>query len=166
MARKMSASDIGAQNQERGQQTEKVMDGYHIAARQLGVADLFKVPTPTTIGEGGKIIFTKKSKTDFVGFTLDGTARHVAEEVKSHMEPGDFKMHKVEPHQRAYLEKVHAAGGIAVLTIVDRLWQVYVLEWDNIKTRTSLSYDDLRPRLVRPQMYLKRFLEPTARSVA
>lgn len=148
----------GRMNELRGRQTEAIVEAYHIAAKQLGVARLIKLPTPTKRGDGGQIIFTKRSAVDFVGMMLDGTARHVAEEVKSFYDGPSFTMGRVEAHQRQYLDMVQNAGGVAVLTLVDKLSQVYVLDWSVVRTKVSLTWDDLREERVRPAEYLKRYV--------
>lgn len=153
----MDASDRGATNQARGEQTESILKGYHLESHHRRVAHLDKVPTPTAVVKG-KVIYATKSTVDFIGYMMDGSARFVAEEVKSFFEVGSFAMSRVKPHQRAYLDGVHASGGVAVLTIVDRIWQVYVCPWELVRARASLSYEDLREFRVRPPTYLSRFV--------
>jgi penicillin-binding protein-related factor A (putative recombinase) len=154
----MDASSRGSQNQGRGEMAEGILKAYHQEARARKVAWLTKVPTPTQIGQGGKMIYTTKSTVDFVGMMLDGSARFVAEEVKSFFEGTRFSMSNVKPHQRAFLDGVHDAGGVAVLTVADKLWQIYVCPWGEVRSKTSLTYDDLRDYRVRPPQYLSRYL--------
>lgn len=152
----------GKQAKKHGDDAEAVVvRHYHSFALRTGVADMVKLETPTKQTSDGKIIYTKKSRSDCMGMMLDGTARSVAEEIKSFGRPltpkgpTPFPLDKIKPHQREHLERTHRFGGISVLTMVDPFNYVYVVPWEYVRGRTgTLSLDDVKAYRVMPDKYL------------
>jgi len=138
-----------------GRHGEKLIEAANAAALALGVAMVHKVPTPSTM-RAGKQVFTSKSTVDYVGVMLDGSGRAVALEAKA---ISDTKLYltRVAPHQRAYLDRVAGAGGVAVLGVIDSRWQVYDVPWVEVSTCASLSLVDLEPYAATPRTWLRRF---------
>lgn len=137
---------------------EAIVGAFHREAERRGLARLFHVPTPTrwTKGKAGmRLVYAGKSVVDTVGFELNGRARFIAEEIKT-TQAHSFRIAEVEPHQRAFLDIVDAAGGVAVLTVV---WspdkRVSVLCWRNIRDLSSLSADVLAGSQVSLTTYLE-----------
>jgi penicillin-binding protein-related factor A (putative recombinase) len=118
---------------------------------------LHKIPTPSTV-RSGRLVFTAKSTVDYVGLMLDGTGRALALEAKA---VGDTRLDlgRVAPHQRAYLDRVVGAGGVAVLGVIDSRWQVYDVPWEVVRSRPSLSLVDLEPFASAPKTWLRRFVK-------
>jgi len=133
-----------------------VMKPFHEAAVHLRVAHLTKVPTPTFM-KNGELHYGAQSTVDFEGFMLDGTGRHVAEEIKGMGALPYIYLARVAPHQRAHLDAVHAAGGVAVLTVIDRLNAPHVVEWSVARDLHKLTLEELVPFRVTPQIYLVKF---------
>jgi hypothetical protein len=134
---------------------------YHSFALRAGVADMVKLETPTKQTSEGKIIYTKKSRSDCMGMMLDGSARAIAEEIKSFGRPltskgpSPFPLGKIQPHQREHLERTHRFGGISVLTMVDPFNYVYVVPWEYVRGRSGmLSLEDVKKYRVMPDKYL------------
>src|SRR6185369_12920106 len=124
------------------------------------VAYLFKLPTPTVWSPKG-LRYSAASGTDFVGFLLDGSGRVIAEEVKACSTKARFNLREVEPHQRDMLDRVHAAGGLALLTLVwgkDRA--VCVLPWAAVREKVSLADDEIRAWAEEPETFLGRHIRP------
>lgn len=132
---------------------EGIVEVYHAVARASGVADLFKVPTPTARREGA-IVYAKKSVTDYVGVLLGGSGKHVAEEVKTISE-WPLAMSVVKSHQRGYLDRTVRAGGVGVLTIVGPVARVYVIPWSVARGLTSVDEAKAREWICSPESYLR-----------
>lgn len=135
LARMVERFRAARRPQQIGAAGEGIVEVYHAVARARGVADLFKVPTPTARRDGA-IVYGKRSVTDFVGVML-GSGKHVAEEVKSVAE-WPLAASAVKGHQRGYLDRTLAAGGVAVLTVVGPDGGVYVIPWSVAKTMRSI----------------------------
>jgi len=139
-----------------------VVGAYHTKARESGLARMVKLPTPTKrIGPTGMpqvprsytAIYSAKSTVDCMGFTLRGRQRAILEECKAvttRTRGGafvPFQVREVEEHQREELDAAHAAGHIAVVTLVfgeGLAAQVYVVPWAWLKPRGSVHDVELR----------------------
>jgi len=125
-----------------GNAAEDTVSVYHGLAENQGRAVFWKIPTPTRHAEG-KLVYAEKSIVDFLG-VLCSDGRHIAEEVK-HCQGASFDLANVKAHQRVYLDRVVAARGLAVLTVVDAKNVVYVLPWSLVRGRSRLSMADAAP---------------------
>lgn len=143
-----------------GKHGEKLVEAANAAALALGVAMVHKVPTPSTV-RAGRQVFTAKSTVDYVGMMLDGTGRAVALEAKA-IQDTRLYLARVAPHQRAYLDRVAGAGGVAVLAVIDSQWRVYDVPWAEVCLRPSLSLVDLEAWSSSPRSWLRRFAKPVA----
>lgn len=158
-----SASGGRARAQRSGATGEAIVDALRDAARLRRCADVRPIPTPT-VGANGARRFVARSTVDALGYLLDGTARVVAEEVKTCAAKRRFQLREVEPHQAAYLDGVERAGGVAVLTVVygpARLVSVHA--WRDVRTLVSLGPDELAACRVTAATYLARFCAAGAR---
>jgi hypothetical protein len=149
--------------QKRGKGGEKLVETYRAIARARRIADVRHVPVKTVRTKQG-IVFKKHGDdpeviaVDGVGCTLRGPRRFIAEEVKTTASDRLY-LSEVTPGERAYLDAIHAAGHLALLTIVmGPARAVHVCEWADVRHRTSLTAEDLRPFLVRPDTYLVRLV--------
>lgn len=135
---------------------------YHEAARAQGIARMTKLPTPTkrigptgmpSVPHGFTAIYSAKSTVDCAGFTLRGRTRAILEECKAvttRTRGGafvPFRVGEVEDHQREELDAAHAAGHIAVVTLVfgeGLAARVYVVPWAWLAPRVSVRDVELR----------------------
>lgn len=149
-----------------GDAAEEFVKPFVSAAFGLKVADLFKVPTPTKQDKNGKIIYDEKSIADYTGFMMDGTARHVAVEVKRCSEPS-IPFDYVSPHQWEYLSRAKAAGSVCVVLVVHPRGitnDVLELDWGLFEAyrkqglRKSVPLDDSRVRKVTTLSFLRHYL--------
>lgn len=151
-----------------------VIDAYHKAAFASGVARMEKVATPTTrIGPAPysekpgafTAIYAGKPWVDCHGYTLRGATAAILEEVKGcndiaksgEYEP--FDLSRIQPHQRDTLVSAHAAGHIAVVTLVfgeGLAARVYVVPWSWFGARRTVHEREVRGAgfLVTPATYL------------
>lgn len=143
-----------------GAKAEKMLEGvYHAFALNQGVARLTKMPTPVRhTGDG--LLFAQVSISDYVGYTLDGSCRHIAEECK-YSSQARFPLSAVKVHQADYLDAVWRAGGIAQVTILNAVFQLHVLPWPTFREleahAKSLSWADMKPYQVGPASYVRHF---------
>lgn len=146
-----------------GARAEKMLEQiYHQLALNRGVARMMKMPTPTRhTGEGG-LLFAQVSISDYVGFTLDGSCRHIAEECK-YTSQTRFPLAAVKVHQADYLESVWRAGGRAQVTLFNAGFQIHVIPWNvfrDLRSRVkSVTWDDMRPFLVGPASYVHALVQ-------
>jgi penicillin-binding protein-related factor A (putative recombinase) len=140
-----------------GKRGEQIVADYNAAALKAGVACLHQIPTPTRWSPRG-LRYASRSTVDFVGFLLDGSARFVAMEVKTCTSKKTFSMSEVEPHQREYLDTVHDAGGLALLTIVFGVdHAVCVIPWQTIRTCPLIKGQDVLIFSKTPDQYLRGY---------
>ena len=142
-----------------GARAEKLIETvYHQLALNRGVARMHKMPTPTK-HTGSGLLFAQVSISDYVGFTLDGSCRHIAEELK-YSSAARFPLAAVKVHQSEYLESVWGAGGVAQVTILNAAFQVHVIPWPNFRHLRgqvkSLTWLEMKPFLVGPASYVTR----------
>lgn len=125
------------------------------------IARVTKIPTPTR-WRAGRLVYAERSICDDLGYVLDGTGRHVAEEIKTCTSGEPFVMSRVKPHQRDYLEMAARANCISRLLLIfgelagDRLvdWRAYSIPWVWARGRSSISERDARPFAVGAHNYL------------
>lgn len=145
-------------SQRSGASGEAVVSVYRNVARAGRTADVRTIATPT-VGANGARRFRARSTVDGVGFMLDGTGRHVAEEIKTCASKRRLSLREVELHQRTYLDGVLAAGGVAVLTVVyGPTRDVFVIPWIEARGMDSLGTRELAPYRVTAPTYLRRFM--------
>lgn len=140
---------------------EQVARSIQAGALLHHIAVVTKIPTPTR-WRSGRLVYAERSICDDLGYVLDGTGRHVAEEVKTCTTGDAFAMSRVKAHQRDYLEMAWRANCIARLLLIfgelagDRLvnWHAYSIPWVWARTRTSISERDARPFAVGAHNYL------------
>lgn len=158
-----------------GGRTELLVIGaYHEAALRRGVAYMEKIatphrrigPAPVGATPGAFVaVYAKNPSVDCFGYTLRGTPRAIAEEVKGvsvTRKSGDFapfNMGRLEGHQREALDRAHASGHIAIVTLVfgDGVSaRVYVIPWSWMSDRTSVHEAEARDAgfRVTPETYL------------
>jgi len=144
-----------------GAKGEQILEAYHRLAAACGIS-LQKVPTETRRVKQGRtwgLIYTRRSTVDFVGFRV-GDGRHVAIECKTCTARPRFTLSEVEPHQRAYLDAVHEAGGIAALAVV---WgperHVSLYPWHVVREATSLGPATLQAWQTTPTQYAAELTE-------
>lgn len=147
------------------------MRHYHAYALRAGVADMWKIPTPTARRKDRTIIYIAQSRTDCAGLMLDGSGRFVAEEIKSFGRPltkkgqSAFRLSEVKAHQRAFLDQVMNSGGVSVLTLVDVYSTVYQLPWAEVRKleilqeKTTLSLSEVKRWKVSIKGYMSVFSE-------
>lgn len=159
-----------------GNETEAFVATLNEACARAGVAWLDKVPTNMrVVGRSGamvRAVFAQKAIADFVGVLRGGRA--VAVEVKrvevtiskrSHAPlPPSLSLSRVEPHQRDYLDRVDAAGGLALLLVVHGPLAAYAVPWAEARAvlangGATLSGVFLETWRVRTgEAYLERFV--------
>lgn len=149
-----SRADAGRAADENGRQTEAALRPFHDIARGLRVADMHKVHVRAILVKG-RLQYTERVGPDFSGFLLDGSCRFVAEECKS-FEGQRFSLSNVRPNQRAFLDRVLAARGVAALTVFDALRRAHLCPWAIVRELKSLGFDDLEPHRVNPATYAAR----------
>lgn len=148
----------------KGAQAEALLAGYHLCARQHGIAQLWRTQAPAKhIGEG-RVVFEGPGVTDFLGLMLDGTGRLVAEEVKA-LGWGQerLSLSQVKEHQRACLEATLAGGGVAVLTVVRPYGVVSVVPWAEARRVRGLGPNELDAWRVHAASYLRSFVRSPGR---
>jgi len=123
-----------------GNAAEDIVSMFHGLAENQKRAVFWQIPTPTRWVDG-KLIYAEKSIVDFLG-VLCADGRHIAEEVK-HCQGPSFDLAQVKPHQRAYLDKVVAAKGLAVLTIVDGKNTVHAIPWTAVRGQSRVSMESV-----------------------
>lgn len=160
--RKIVRHEIGAA-------AEDVFDKYAQAAANQKVARFWKIPTPTK-NVRGRIVYEEKSTVDYEGFLLDGTARHLAVEVKSCR--GDrFDLKNIKEHQKNHLALVHRAGGGAYLFLVCLEFsgtECFAMPWPVVAStaelRKSIPWADWQPWRVNPLSFASFLRRPSART--
>lgn len=123
-----------------GNAAEDIVSMFHGLAENQKRAVFWKIPTPTRFVDG-KLVYSEKSIVDFLG-VLCADGRHIAEEVK-HCEGPSFDLAQVKSHQRTYLDKVVAAKGLAVLTVVGAKNTVHVIPWTAVRGQSRVSMQSL-----------------------
>lgn len=89
----------------------------HELLARRGVAVIEKL-NPPTFGPNGRMSFARRSNVDYGGYLLDGSARAVLCECKGFA--GDrLALSVVKEHQRARLDRAHAAGALAILVMIE-----------------------------------------------
>lgn len=160
-----------------GSRAEQHAKASHQAQQQAGVAEVHKVCSNVTILKhlgGGRVLgqLTEKSVVDCMGWMADGTGRAIALEVK-HVDVGAplrdgsprawrFPLAQLEDHQRAMLDRAHAAGAVALLLVVHGA-ELHAVPWPVVAEaldagQASLSAEQLEPHRCRPgEPYLARW---------
>ena len=135
------AAATQAKRSHAGNATEGVVEAQHEAMARLGVAWLFKVPTPMRVigktSAGLVCCYVARSTVDFLGSMADGRAAFVeAKHLASRtLASGAFaapslSLSRVEPHQALALTRVSDAGGVAVLLlVVDQGRALFAVPW-------------------------------------
>lgn len=153
------ANDTVAQLQSKraknGRRGEAIVEAFNAVAHASGVARLTKVPTPSA-GWGKKMRAIGASTIDYVGFTLDRpVAVAIGLEVKSTTKP-TLPLSVLRDHQRAYLDELHQAGGLAFLVVVyGTNRDVVLVPWGECRERRSLDRDFLADRIVEADGFVR-----------
>ncbi len=159
----VSVSSVQSRRAKGGNHAEDLVEDLNAECAAAGVAHLWRVPTPTKVvgvGEARKgrclqMVHTKRATVDFLGVMRDGRA--VAVEVKR-LEGRRLNLGRVEPQQRACLDLVADAGGVAVLLVVTPK-EAYAVGWRHARAaQSSLGPDELGPwKLAAGRCYLAEF---------
>jgi penicillin-binding protein-related factor A (putative recombinase) len=171
-ARRTSASQ--SSRSRNGNKGENEANALHMRCQLAGVAVVTKVASNLKVvgNLGGgfvKAAMVKKSVVDFMGFMLVG-GRVVAVEakyeepkraVKTTWRPCSLSMSRVEPHQRAMLDSVLKAGGVAVLLVVHGSLAQYAVPWAEARLVEGTLRDEAleRHKVGMREAYLGRWLE-------
>jgi hypothetical protein len=143
-----------------GNRAEDLAELLNAQCAAQGVAWLWRVPTPTRVVGKGKpgaplpMAFVKRATVDYLGVMRDG--RGVAVEVKR-LEGKRLNLGRIEPHQRACLDLVAAAGGVAVLLVVTDAGAV-ALDWLAVRGLMSIGPGELERVTVRGEAYLAEWV--------
>lgn len=125
-----------------GNAGEDIADVLHAICERAGVASVRRVSSHVQItsSAGGELRarLRGKSTVDCLGWS--STGRIIAVEVKTvsmsrergATKPLAFSMREVKPHQKLELDRVHAAGGLAVLLLIFGPRR-YALPWDQVR---------------------------------
>ena len=151
----------GSRAKANGDAGEEIVAQARAYAFRAGAFRIDRVPTPSKPIGNGRWVPDEKSTVDGVGFVLDGSAGFIAEEVKAVDEPGPFYLSRVEDHQKAFLDAVDRAGGIAMVTVVllrQPKRRLSVWGWWECSARTSIPYEELLERAVPIEGYAKAVL--------
>ena len=118
----------------RGSALEDLLEYQHNAYRAAGIADIRKLPTDWHVtarrGAGAERAWAafpaRKSAVDYLGFLMrtgpapwlhkgeiDVSGRHIAVEAKQTAAADRWPLSALPEHQRAYLDAVDRAGGVA-----------------------------------------------------
>ena len=147
-----------------GDAFEAFCEGQHRGAQVLGVLVHWAHNEPKSKVVGGRLIFAKKSGTDFSGVLAEG-ARALAAEAKS-TKGKTLPRKRIEKLQAEQLDAVSKVGGVAYLLVEFRLphgfcrFAIPWLEvpWWTKRTAESLSLEDIptKYKILPGECYLAR----------
>lgn len=173
-ATKRRASAAQSRRSHNGNVGEEIVNALHLRCQLSGVAIVTKVASNLkvvgSLGKGlVKAAMVKKSVVDFLGYSLTSgrvvavEAKHVAvtPAARTPWAPCSLSMSRVEDHQRADLDRVLKAGGVAVLLVVHGNLATYAVPWSEAReVKGTLRGDALEKHKVGPrEAYLSRWLE-------
>lgn len=159
-----------------GAQAEHLVEQLHGVCLRQGIAEVHKVSSNVKVtgSRGGRVfgVFVGKSTVDYLGWMLDGSGRVVVAEAKHvelepHRKDGAprawrLPLDRLEDHQRAMLDRAHAAGAVALLLVVHGA-ELHAVPWPVVAEalnagQASLSAEQLEPHRCRPgEPYLARW---------
>lgn len=120
-----------------GARAEDVVDHLNSLVAFHDGTILRRVPTPYRVvssdGATARVVWTKRSTVDYLGWTKDGRA--VLVEVKRitvpHGKTPRLPLSRIEPHQAQDLGSAHRAGALAIVLVVNAATgTVYAVPWD------------------------------------
>lgn len=137
-----------------GQESEYLWERCHNACLTAKIARVWKIPTPTKKGKDGRLIYTRKSTVDYMGFTHTGRA--IVAEAKSAID-GQFFASDFEEHQRKMLDDALADHAL-VLALLARDGKLRAVPWVDVRDAKGFRFGDVGFPVDAGEAYLRRWV--------
>lgn len=134
----------------RGATFERLVDMANIKYRNVGIADIRKVPTPVQITKSkGRLVEGRKETAEWVDYAGVYKGRAIAFDAKE-TSGTSFPLQNLSSHQYRLLESWHKKGAIVFLLVSMRKFdEIYLLPFEVLQTAQEVAINGGRKSIAR-----------------